>query len=1014
MIIHHRLKSGPALVVFAVAVAIAAGLGGIDGGDAGAQAPPKDGDAAERDYAAELPRMTLKEPAEAQQALVVRPGFRVELAAAEPLLRSPVAMDFDEDGRLYVAEFPEYNEYADAKPHGSGCVRLLESTRGDGVYDRSTLFADGLPRATAVGCWDGGIYVGSSPELLYLKDTDGDGKADVRRVVFTGFGRDVAGEGMLNSFRWGLDHRIQLSTGGDGGEVSTVARPEARVLSVRGQGLRFDPRTETLELTGGGGQYGMSLDDWGRRYVCGNSNPFFLVMYDSRYLARNPYVQAPPAAVDVAPAGKYTKLYRISPVEAWRALRTRLRSQGIVPGSDEGGTASGFFTGGTGVTVYRGDAFPAEFRGNLFVADVANNIVHRAVPVADGLQVQARSAEEGREFLASRDNAFRPVQMASGPDGCLWVIDMCRTLIEGAAFLPPQILKHVDVGGGVDRGRIWRVVPEGYAARWPKLAKATTAELVALLDHPNGWHRDTAARLLHQRQDRAAVAPLRRLAAEATSPQGRVQALYALESLGALEPGAVLAALGDAEPWVRIHALRLAEPLGAGAKDEAVAARMEIMAADPELLVRYQLAFSLGAVPGTRPAAALAALAVRDGANPWVRVALLSSVSDCAGAVFAALAQDPGFRGAKHGRDFLAALVSQSDLANRREDLAPVLAALDGPLAGDEPLARTIVLALMGRMSAGASARARLSGPDSGRVGAILGAILAEARATAVDAGKRTPARVEAARALRFAPFDEVRPLLADLLASRQPPEVQAAAVETLARSDDDRVPAILLDAWPGLTPKLRATAAEALFGRRRWLGAFLDAVEGGKVGRGDVDPARLELLKTYPDPDVKARAAGLFAAGLPRRQEVVAAYQGALAMRGDRERGKAVFRTHCASCHRLEGYGSQVGADLAAIRDRGLESVLLNILDPNREVKPQYQSYVVVTTAGRVLTGMITAETANSLTLRKPDGGEESVLRLDVDEMRGTGLSFMPEGLEKAIDPAAMADLLAYLNTVR
>src|SRR5205814_1419634 len=175
-------------------------------------------------------------------------------------------------------------------------------------------------------------------------------------------------------------------------------------------------------------------------------------------------------------------LHRVSPVEPWRALRTRLRSQGLVPGSDEGGSPSGFFTGGTGVTVYRGDAFPPAFRGNLFVADVANNVVHRALPVPDGLLVTAKGAEDGREFLASRDNYFRPVQMANGPDGCLWVIDMYRELIEGAAFLPPQILKHLDVGRGVDRGRIWRVVPDGSLGHLPRLGKLTTAELVALLE----------------------------------------------------------------------------------------------------------------------------------------------------------------------------------------------------------------------------------------------------------------------------------------------------------------------------------------------------------------------------------------------------------------------------------------------------------------------------------------------------------------------------------------------------
>ena len=964
--------------------------------------------AADPDYAAELPRVPLKEPAEALKEFVVRPGFRVELAAAEPLVRSPVAMDFDEDGRLYVAEFPEYNEYAGPKPHGKGCVRRLEDTDGDGVYDKTTEFARDLPRACAVACWGGGVYVGSPPDLLYLKDTDGDGKADVRRVVLTGFGSDRAGEGMLNSFRWGLDNRFHISTGSDGGDVG---RPGERTVAVRGRNLVFDPRTETFVLTSGGGQHGMSRDNWGRTYVCGNSEPFHLVMYDSRYLARNPYLQAPAAAVNVAPAGKFTKLYRASPVEPWRELRTRLRSQGVIPGSDEGGTASGFFTGGTGVTVYRGDAYPAEFHGNLFIGDVANNVVHRARPVPAGLLVQAQGAEpEGREFLASRDNAFRPVQMASGPDGCLWVIDMCRGLIEGAAFLAPPILKHLDASSGVDRGRIWRIAPAGHATTLPRLGKAATAVLVALLEHPDGWHRDTAARLLYERQDQAAIAPLVRLAAGARSALARTHALYALQGLGVFDPEVVAGGLSDADPDARIHALRLAEPFAADVA--SVQERMAAMVADPDLTVRYQLAFSLGALPAAKRASSIAAQAIRDGENAWVRLALMSSVAGCEGDVFNKLAGDANFRATAAGRGILTDLAAQSELGSRKGDLTRVFQALDGPLAGDRGLTRAVVLGVLGRMSDHADAV--LAAAISGQARAIVTEVLADARSTAVDPKKRVPARAAAVRSLRFAAFADQQALFAELVATRQPPEVQSAAIETLARFNDPRVAAILLQAWDGMSPKLRATAAEALFARPAWIGAFLDAVEQGRVGRGDVDPARLELLKTYPDAAVRQRATTLFSQGLPRRQEVVAGYQQALSMQGDRDRGKALFKTHCASCHRLDGVGQQVGAELSAIRDRGLDSVLLNILDPNREVKPQYQSYVLVTQSGRIITGMIAAETANSLTIKKLDGGEETVLRLEIDELKSTGLSFMPEGLEKQLDVTAMADLLAYLGVAR
>jgi putative heme-binding domain-containing protein len=228
-------------------------------------------------------------------------------------------------------------------------------------------------------------------------------------------------------------------------------------------------------------------------------------------------------------------------------------------------------------------------------------------------------------------------------------------------------------------------------------------------------------------------------------------------------------------------------------------------------------------------------------------------------------------------------------------------------------------------------------------------------------------------------------------------------------------VPGILLSAWKGFSPSVRATAAEALFSRPAWINAFLDALEKDQVARSDIDPARAQFLQAYPDPQVKQRAARVLrGTGVARRTEVVAAYAKALKSNGDAARGKLVFKTHCSSCHELEGVGQAVGADLKTVRSRGMEAVLLNILDPNREVLPKYQVYVLETTNGRVITGMITAESANNVTLRRSDGMQETVPRSQIEELRSSGLSLMPEGLEKQIDIPAMADLLAYLASVK
>jgi putative membrane-bound dehydrogenase-like protein len=961
-------------------------------------------------YKSDLPRVPPKEPADALASFRLRPGFRIELVAAEPLVRDPVALEFDESGRAYVAEMPEYNQYANPNWKGRGAVKLLEDVDGDGRFDRSTVFLDEVDSPTALACWDGGVFVGSVPHILYCKDTDGDGRADVRRPVLSGFSRDPAGEGMLNSFRWGLDNRIHISTSLAGGDVRSADELDARPVAVRGQGIVFDPRTNRFELTSGGGQHGMSMDDWGRKFVCSNSEPTHTLMYDGRYLARNPYLEAPAAAVNVAPDGKFTKLFRISPNEPWRVLRTRLRSQGIVAGSDEGGQPSGFFTGATGVTVYRGDAWPDAFRGNAFVGEVANNLIYRATIEPSGVGVVARRADPDAEFLASTDTWFRPVQLAHGPDGALYVVDMYRELIEGAAFLPPQILKHMDVSSGSDRGRIYRVVPDDFRPRaQPRLHDASTAELVALLEHRNGWHRDTASRLLYERQDRAAIGPLRTLARSSQFAVARAHAAGSLDGLGALDDADVIMALDDRDQHVRAVALRLAERF---ATKPAVATRMTEMTSDDDLGVRYQLAFSLGAAPGDARDGALARLAVADGGDVWMRLAILSSVGDRLGDSFRHWADAADLRRAAHGRTLLATLATHIAASGRKPDLNTMVDVIERLSERDSSLGDAVVRAVIAKQPA--VAREYFAG-RSGAARRLLDRSLAAARAAAVDRGRPEAERLDAVRTLALGNLATDRALFAGLLSLREPPAVQAAAMQTLGKTAEPAVADLVIEMWPAMAPQLRASATELLLSRPAWLNAFLDAVERGSVARGDVDPARIQLLDKHPDEGIRSRAARLFGqTPVAGRADVVEAYRTSLVMKGDAVRGKEHFKKVCAVCHRLEGVGESVGADLAAIRDRGLDAVLLNILDPNREVKPQFLSYLLATDAGRVLTGMIAAETATSITIRQADGASETVLRVNIEELRSTGVSYMPEGLEKQLDPAAMADLLAYLNSIR
>jgi putative heme-binding domain-containing protein len=503
---------------------------------------------------------------------------------------------------------------------------------------------------------------------------------------------------------------------------------------------------------------------------------------------------------------------------------------------------------------------------------------------------------------------------------------------------------------------------------------------------------------------------LEKLAAASALPEARVHALYALQGLAALTAEAVQHGLADEHARVREHAARLAE--GLLSESPALSAKLLSLADDPDARVRYQLAFTLGEVQSAGAAGAMAKLLKKDAADRWTRLAALSSLAEGRGAVLADLAADSGFRATAEGRDVIAEIARQVGAAGRQDEVAGALRAME-QLPPDQSDVASVVLSALndGLAQGGSQLRDRLAA--GGRAEALLSELLSAARQAAADEARPAAERAEAARTLGLGSFAEVRPVLAPLLDGRQPQEVQIAAVDALDRFADDAhdVGPLLVGAWPGFTPRLRQRAADAIFSRPHRAAAFLRAVEAGKVPASDLDPGRLRLLQQSEDESVRELATRL-AAGRERRsrQEVLDAYRPALSIKGDADKGKLFFQKTCAACHKLGGVGHEVGPNLASMKNRGAEAVLVNLIDPNREVNPQFADYVVVTRDGRTLTGMLAAETATGVTLKRAEGATDTVLRADIKRMRGTGLSVMPEDLEKQLDVQGMADLIAYV----
>jgi putative membrane-bound dehydrogenase-like protein len=964
----------------------------------------------DRDYADELPRIKPTEPAAAMATFRVAAGFKIDQVATEPLVVDPIALSFDENGRLFVIEMRGYSEDEDLN---LGRVRLLIDTNEDGQFDESHVYADGLSWPTALICYDGGVYVGVAPNILYLKDIDGDHVADQREVAFSGFGRSNV-QGLLNSFRWGLDNRIHGATSSSAATVPLAdgAESAADPLVLRGRDFAIEPRQGTIAPTSGGAQHGLSFNRWGEKFVCSNSDHIQHVVFEDRYVARNPYFAAPQARVSIAADGPQADVFRSSPIEPWRIVRTRLRVQKLVPGPVEGGgTPAGYFTGATGVTIFRGNAWPEEYLDWAIIGDVGSNLVHRKQLDSKGITYSAKRIDEASEFISSTDIWFRPAQFSNAPDGGLYITDMYREVIEHPKSLHPIIKQHLDLTSGRDRGRIYRVVSDGFQQPpVPKLGSATSGELVNTLEHPNGWHRDTAARLLFERQDRSVQVQLEQLATQSGAPEGRIRALYALDGMTLLRPEILVQALADDDAHVRQHAIRLGENLAR--EDAALREQLYRMVNDADIHVRYQLAFSLGQLSGVRRERALAQLARTDGGDGYFRIAIFSSLAEGAGAVLVDIARDPSFRQSKVGKQWLEALAAQIGKQQRADDVAALLGVL-GEISSDGQAA--IAAIVQGLQVPPSSALAkRVNAASGGQARQLRAQLISEARGTAADAVKPIDRRVEAIHLLRLSDFAPLRTTFEGLLEPHQSADVQEAAVATLATFDAPDVAGVLVDRWSRLSPRVRRRVADALFSRDVWIPPLLAAIEAGQIAVADIGSARLQILAAHPNANVRTLANSIVKSqSKSSRDSVMQQYREALDRPGDAIRGRAVFEKECAACHRVAGVGHEIGPNLAAMRSRGAETILSNVLDPNREVNPQYLNYALQTSDGRLLTGMIAGETATSVTLVRGEIARDTVLRIDIESLRSTGVSLMPEGLEKQVDVQSMADLLAYLAAV-
>jgi putative membrane-bound dehydrogenase-like protein len=915
----------------------------------------------------------------------LRPGFRIELVASEPLLTAPVALAFDENGRAFVAEMPGFMD--PVRPGALppvGRIRVLTGLNASGSFTNSSIYANDLPWPSAVVCFQGGVFVATAPDVLYFKDSRRDGVADLRRTVFTGLGgtNQLSTRMLPNNFKWGMDNRIHGGSGGANGEAVIGPTPtRSGPVSLGGQDFAFDPFTTTITAEAGVAQSGLTLDSSGRKFTTSYLRPLQRPMIEPRYVDRNLFVPRPPLQIDVA----------LPPVLAFSA---------VAPNSTEpagnGQTVNGLFptwlTNACGGVIFLGNALGTNLLGNFFVADPQAHLVHRMVLRDNGLNTVALPPpnERTNEFLVCSDPLFQPVQLLGGPDGALYI---------------------VDYHGGGENGRIYRIVLSDHkAAEPPLLSQATTSNLVVMLAHPDGWCRETAGRLLCERHDAAALPGLTNMLQNSRLPLARLHAFHVLSSLGWLTEPHVLRALSDPDERLREQGVKACDRFLTGGKlSERLWTQLKKLPDDPSARVRLQLACLLGDFRHVERPAVQARLLAREPENLWIRAVVMNSLGEGAVEILTALAVEPKFTQDRAGRDFLLQFAVMIATRGRLDEVGSCLDFLTR--ANLESMDRYLILRGLGEGLMRTRSSLGLLDPQE-----RLKPFFDEALALCTRVNVPDPVRVEAIRLLGVSPydFDGIGDMLLLLLGTGRLGGVESAAISTLGRFNDKNtekklVPGLLLR-WPMLAPAQRSEAIAAMLSRTERIPAVIQALEARKINLVEVPQIWVDFLRGYPDPEIRSQVMRLFGPGLIERPEEVKQFSRVLRLKGVSSRGHNIFLSRCASCHRVGTEGNPLGPDpsLAAIADK--ERVIRALVQPNAERTPGFTTTALQTRGGRVLIGLLAEENAETVTLKQPGNVSLVWPRNNIQFLTRQSWSLMPERFERSMSQQDVADLIEFL----
>lgn len=959
-------------------------------------------------------------------------GFGIEMVLSEPEIADPVDMMIDEMGRMYVVEMPGYP----LDLSGGGKVKLFQDTNGDGQYDKITTFADGLQLPNGVMRWKQGILLTDAPNVLYLADSNGDGVADIRDTVVTGFAQGNP-QHKVNNPEYGLDNWIYLANepagnatiftqfSDPGDSIQYYNQKSSTMLSVNGDGLRvrFRPDRKLLELTSSRTQFGHAFDSWGHVYLGNNTTHIYQEMMAGEYARRNPALELTTTTAGVSGYGVPADVYPITENPEHQVF-----------------TNVGVFTSACGITTYQGGLFPEPFDRVAFIAEPVSNLVHACVLENNGIGYEAQRIYEKSEFLASRDPWFRPVNHYVGPDGSLYVVDYYRRVIEHPEWMAEEVSKPEYLYAGSGMGRIYRITPSDKSNEadevqaWP--GESDNTALVEYLSDSNRWWRLTAQRLLIDRNATDQSDALHTIIQDVKSlPYGRLHAAWTLEGLGELSSADIFSLLKSEETGLRVNGIRLAE-IFIGKDIEVESALLE-MKDEKDIQVLYQLLCTLGWIEGDKAEQVRQSILFDHLDNRWMQNAGLSSLTLDYESMLSR-AMDEFTKSPISHKALIERLVPMYSSETGPENIRPLIhraidskapwaiAVIDGlsksnQLRGQELSYRKESQILMKKvLNREEETALRWS---SLRLINVLGLEYKDnvpEEITGFIKGfnnkeTRLDDRLLALELMKLTGVREYREGMYELLEPGESLEIQKKILDVLSKYEGEDLTRYLQDHWEELSPQMRNSSIQMFMADQGRTLQLIEALESGIIKPAEINFIQSIHLRMIKDEGLRKRTRKLFNVESidEGRKEVIAKYEKVLGGNSDLGHGKKVFEDNCSRCHQIGGkYGNAYGPDLGSMRNRTAQAILRDILDPGLSIADGYDFWEIEMSDGSKKRGIIESETPNSLVLHENEEKTTVLSRDQIEGMNSMSISVMPVGLENVITEEEMRDLIFFMRS--